>query len=241
MADLESNPITDTTVVVLAAGLGTRLRDVVSDRPKPMADMNGRPFLDYVVTRLASFGFGDIVICVGYMKEHIIDYFSKNYQGQVRFSIEGEPQGTGVTLKNAAKAIPGRFIVLNGDSYTIIDYNELLSYHIENKADITIALYEAIGNKGRVTLDGKRIIEFTEISETALGLLSTGVCVMEHSILDRIAENDKSFQIDTIPRLLEDKSIVINGYLPKRNIFTIDMGTPESYKYLLQNTKILEE
>jgi D-glycero-alpha-D-manno-heptose 1-phosphate guanylyltransferase len=77
----------ETTAVILAASLGTRLRSVVSDRPKPMAEINGKPFLEYLIKRLMSHGTEHMVICVSYMKEQIIDYFSKNYGSYVKFSI----------------------------------------------------------------------------------------------------------------------------------------------------------
>ncbi len=238
----ENSGIGSTPAVILASGLGMRLRSAVSNRPKPMAEINGRPFLEYLVKRLLSSGIEDIIICVSYMKEHIIEYFSKNYKGKVRFSIEKAPLGTGTTLKNAAGLVSGRMFMLYGDSFTPIDYADLLSFHVKNKADITMTLFRGEATHGgRVTLKGKRVVGFMKKgTETGPGLINAGVFVIERRILDRIPDGANSFEKETIPKLLEDKSIVINGYMSELNI-SIDIGEPDTYKYLQDNPSILEK
>lgn len=241
MADI-INKIESTPAVILAAGLGTRLRSVLPDKPKPMADVNGKPFLEYLIRRLNSYGITDIVVCVAYMGDQIIGYFSKNRICNIRFSVEESPMGTGGTLKNAESLIGGRFIMLYGDAYTLVDYADLLAFHIKSEADLTLTLFHGAGNKGgRVKLDGDRVIEFVEKgTETSPVLINGGVYIVEPSILDRIpAHKMVSFEKEIIPELLKDESIVVNGYISKSDV-SIDIGEPETYNSLLQNTDVLE-
>ena len=234
--------------MILAAGLGKRLKSVVSDRPKPMAAGEwGKPFLDYLVKRLISHGITDIVICVSFMKESITDYFSKNYKEYVRFSEEDVPLGSGSTLKNAKELIDGRFFLLYGDAYTLVDYRDLLAHHIRNKADITMTLHVGDCSRGGcVKLDGDRIIEFSGDPRAGQGLKNAGVSVIERSIIDRIpdthdiATGENSFERETIQRLVKEGSAIVDGYTLDSDV-SIGVGSPDSYKYLLQNPGLLEK
>ena len=88
--------------IILAGGLGTRLRDVISDLPKPMAPINGRPFLEYLISNLKTHGFTRIILSIGYMGEKIEQYFGSDYDGiEIIYSRESEPLGTGGALRLA--------------------------------------------------------------------------------------------------------------------------------------------
>ncbi len=226
------------SVVILAAGMGTRLRDVVADRPKPMADINGRPFLDYLVGSIVAQGFRDVIICVSYMRDVIIDYFSKNYSGNVRFSIEESPKGTAAAIKNAERIIDSTFIVVNGDTFLKIDYKELLEHHKRSDAIATIVLSKATGERyGSVKLDGNRVIEFTEKSKTPKDFVSAGTLVFDRKVLDMIPKDTEcSLERDTIPMLIRE-GFEVNGYVTDEEF--IDIGTPESYNYIRSHPNIL--
>src|SRR5271169_4361 len=105
-----------------------------------MADISGRPFLDYQVARLISKGITKVVICVSYMKESIISYFETKYGAGITFSIEDEPLGTGGALAKASSFLPKSFLVLNGDTYLPLDYQSLATFHSLKKAELTIVL-----------------------------------------------------------------------------------------------------
>ena len=117
-----------TTAFVLVGGKGTRLRSVVSDRPKPMADVAGRPFLEHLLDYWISQGVEEFVLCVGYMSESISNHFGNHYMGSgIEYSVDQGELGTGGALSFALSRFPqsGNFLVLNGDTYFPIPVPEL--------------------------------------------------------------------------------------------------------------------
>ena len=129
--------------LILCGGLGTRLRNVVSDRPKCMAPVAGRPFLEYLVRQLKRYDFADIVLCTGYMDDLIRDYFQDGTRLGVRldYSHEDRPLGTGGAIKLAQRFVSGKtFLAVNGDSILNVDLHQLLVFHDEKRALVTLAL-----------------------------------------------------------------------------------------------------
>lgn len=127
--------------VILAGGLGTRLRSVVSDLPKPMAPVHGRPFLDYLVERLVAADVDHVVFAVGYMWEAIRDHFGTQ-RGAVRFSysVEEEQLGTGGGIRQAlGYAKCDRVLALNGDTFLEIDYRSLYDFHLTHNSKMTVS------------------------------------------------------------------------------------------------------
>jgi mannose-1-phosphate guanylyltransferase len=117
--------------VILAGGLGKRLRPLTDERPKPMIEVLDQPIIEWQIKWFKKFGIKEIVICVGYLKEHIIDYIgSGNRFGvKVGYAVEEEPLGTGGALKNAQSLLGGAesegFFMVNGDILTDLDPNIL--------------------------------------------------------------------------------------------------------------------
>jgi len=179
-----SSALQNMDVVILCGGMGTRLREVVSDRPKPMAAIGGKPFLQLLVEHVASFGFRRFILCAGYMAETIEKWVSgvgyRDGGGQrpevgsqksevggretgsggrigVIVSREDKPLGTGGALWNATPLINGEMcVVLNGDSFCAVDYNAFIARHRETGAAATVAVtgLEDAGDYGTVNLDG---------------------------------------------------------------------------------------
>ncbi len=225
------------TAVILAGGLGTRLRSVVSDRPKPMANVGNRPFLQYLVDRLTSSGFSNIIICVSYMKDKIIDYFGR-YDARIRFSVEEEPLGTAGALKNAENLLPEQFIVLNGDSFTPISYSELVSFHKKNDAKVTIALSRSNETRyGRVILEGNKISGFVEKGSTSSSdFVNAGVYAIEKGVLNYIPNGiTYSLEKELFPELIK-KSVFMLGF--DSGVGFIDMGDPSSYAMLQRDPEV---
>jgi D-glycero-alpha-D-manno-heptose 1-phosphate guanylyltransferase len=228
-----------TTAVILAGGLGTRLRSVVSDRPKPMADVSGKPFLEYLIDRLVSRGITKVVICVSYMKENIISHITAKYGDLVSFSVEEQPLGTGGALSLASSLLPESFLVLNGDTFLSLDYDSLEAFHKANDADMTIVLTKPSGALiGNVVLGrSNRIVEFGEV-ESESALVNAGVYLMEHKVVDKIERGvPVSLEKQFFPKFVKEANVY--GYVSENNF--IDMGTPKSYFYLLENSDILKK
>lgn len=128
--------------ILLCGGMGTRLRSVVSDRPKPMADICGKPFLQYLLEMLRDKGITEVIFALGYMGEMIEEYFQGGsaFGLKIAYSYEEEPLGTGGAIRNALpKILEEEVLVLNADTYFPMDYQGLLRFHQENDGDFSLA------------------------------------------------------------------------------------------------------
>ena len=128
--------------ILLCGGMGTRLRSVVSDRPKPMADICGKPFLQYLLEMLREKGITEVIFALGYMGEMIEEYFQDGsaFGLKIAYSYEEEPLGTGGAIRNALpKILEEEVLVLNADTYFPMDYQGLLRFHQENDGDFSLA------------------------------------------------------------------------------------------------------
>jgi D-glycero-alpha-D-manno-heptose 1-phosphate guanylyltransferase len=134
-----------TVAIVLAGGLGTRLRSVVPDLPKPMAPINGRPFLEYQLEYWIQQGVSRFVLSLGYRHESITAHFGTSYLGiPIEYSIEEKPLGTGGGLLLAMQRIAdSEFLLLNGDTFFEVDLKVLHQYHTCKNADWTFAMFRS--------------------------------------------------------------------------------------------------
>jgi len=140
-----------TSAVILAGGLGTRLRSTVPDLPKPMAPIGGRPFLEYQLDYWIAQGIGRFVLSVGYRREAIMDHFGARYKSaELEYAVEETPLGTGGGLLIAAEKVgQGEpFLLLNGDTYFAVDWRELNAYAKAHDADWCFSLFRT-DEKGR--------------------------------------------------------------------------------------------
>ena len=134
------------SAVILAGGLGTRLRSAVPDLPKPMAPINGRPFLEYQLDYWISQGVRRFVLSVGYRYEAIVRHFGIRYKGaEIEYAIEERPLGTGGGFLAAVEKVGRRepFLLLNGDTYFGADWNVLNAYALKHDADWCLSLFRA--------------------------------------------------------------------------------------------------
>lgn len=128
--------------ILLCGGMGTRLRSVVSDRPKPMADICGKPFLQCLLEMLRDKGITEVIFALGYMGEMIEEYFQDGsaFGLKIAYSYEEEPLGTGGAIRNALpKILEEEVLVLNADTYFPMDYQGLYHFHQENDGDFSLA------------------------------------------------------------------------------------------------------
>lgn len=234
----------------MAGGLGTRLRLIVNDRPKVMANVGSKPFLEYLVEYLKQFGVYEYVFCVGYLHDQVMEYFANGSRLGVKidYSIEKQLLGTAGALKLAERYINGTFLALNGDSFLEIDLKELIKFH-QWKADSgehnrylgTIALTQVEDNSryGSVRLSDKWIIEDFVEKTTEKGrrfnggnLINAGVYVFEPKILSLITSSQQvSLEKELFPQLLED-GYQLGGF-PTQELF-VDIGTPTGYIHFLK-------
>ena len=216
--------------MILAGGLGTRLQSVLNDKPKCLAPINGKPFIEILLDDCIKQGLRRFILCVGYLKEQVIEHLSQRNDCEIVFSLEEELLGTGGALKNAERHIKtDHFIVLNGDTFLEVNYNEIIDWHCKKNADITMVInyFQNVGRYGSVTFDSNsKIIGFFEKGiNQGYGWINAGVYVMVKSILKEIELNiNSSLEFDLFPDCI-GKSIY--GYKNEGNM--IDIGTLVSY------------
>ena len=219
--------------VILAGGLGTRLRSVVSDVPKCMAPVGGRPFLEWVLAWIEPFRPCKIVLSLGYLSEVVTDWIQntmKDYPIPIEWVIEETPLGTGGGIKLAlSKVTSPRCVILNGDTFFDVDLNALCSFSEKAAAPLTIALkpMERFERYGSVVLDsGNRIISFNEKRYCEKGLINGGVYCIDCGMGLLTDKPDRfSFEKD----VLEPESAVgrLSGFISDGSF--IDIGIPEDY------------
>lgn len=218
--------------VLLTGGLGTRLRSVINDRPKPLAPVAGRPFLEYVVRELAASGIRELVFAVGYRGEMIQEAFGDGSRLGVRISYAFEETllGTGGAVRNAAPFLTDPyFFVLNGDTFYRMDYGALLRLRGERDLDLALVLrrVEDISRYGEAVLEDGRLARFNEkTGERRPGTINGGVYLMSRALLDEIPPGKVSLEQDLIPAWMREGrrlgGMVSDGYF-------IDIGVPEDY------------
>ena len=216
--------------LILAGGLGTRLRKTVGNKSKPMALINGRPFLEYLLWQLKKYRLREIVLCIGYLGNQIKEYFGdgRKWGVSIRYSQERIPLGTGGAIKLAEHLVKGdTLLVMNGDSFLDIALDQLIEYHYQKKALATLALVEVknIGAYGVVEIDKKRrIINFVEKSGgSSSRLINGGVYIFNRRLMDLIPEGKRvSIEEEIFPKL------VGNAFfgMPKK-VYFIDIGISE--------------
>jgi D-glycero-alpha-D-manno-heptose 1-phosphate guanylyltransferase len=218
--------------IVLAGGFGTRLQSVVSEVPKSMAPVNGRPFLEYLLDQLVSGGISKVILAVGYKSEVITSHFGAEYRSvPVEYSVENEPLGTGGAIRLALWKLQGKVaLALNGDSILQMDYREMYARHVQKNADITLALRKVknAGRYGSVTMNRSgRIMGFSEKNDLALpGLINGGVYLINKLFLMEPEYRGKfSIEHDCFGRNYETARFF--GY--RTDGYFIDIGVPSDY------------
>jgi D-glycero-alpha-D-manno-heptose 1-phosphate guanylyltransferase len=221
--------------IILAGGLGTRLRDVVDDRPKPMAPVRGRPFLEYILEYLSGQEVDRVILSVGYLWETIREHFGEAFMNmELVYSLEKEPLGTGGGVRLAMeKAGEERVALLNGDTFFPVCLSGMLDEHEGSDADVTLALKEMkSGDRyGTVDLDSAGwITRFREKGSFESGLINGGVYILERKAFMEGTEQMKyikfSLESDFIERQLD--TLKIRAYIS--DAYFIDIGVPEDFQ-----------
>lgn len=219
--------------IILAGGFGTRLQSVVSDVPKPMAPVAGKPYLVYLVKYLKSFGVEHIVLSVGYLSEVVVNYFGNEYEGiKISYSKEENPLGTGGGIKLALeKCTTENVIVLNGDSFFDVDIKALFALHLQKKAkaSLGVRLVENVGRYGEVVLsDMDEIIQFSEKSDKQeAGLINGGVYILTRNALEAFQANTK-FSLES--DFFQKQAGFNRLYALEFSSYFIDIGIPSEFE-----------
>lgn len=217
--------------IILSGGKGTRLKSVVSDIPKPMADIAGIPFLEYLLLQCLSHSLEHIILAVGYKHEVISNYFGDTFKGiKLTYSIEKEALGTGGAIAQAMECCnENDVLILNGDSITNANFNHLFGIYQNSRSEFAILIKEMkdFSRYGTVEVVEGRIIKFIEKQATQKGYINTGVYVLNKEkflnlSLPKKFSMEESFMESKVQEWHFD-SFVTEGHF-------IDIGIPEDYE-----------
>jgi D-glycero-alpha-D-manno-heptose 1-phosphate guanylyltransferase len=225
--------------IILAGGLGRRLNDVVSAVPKPMAPINGKPFLYHLFQWLRQYPVEKLVLSVGYMSENITGYFGNSFLSiPIVYAKEEKPLGTGGAILYALQKTSGdNILIINGDTYFPIDINDFHLFHTKNRHLFSIALkpMQKFSRYGSVECRENSIVKFNEKKFCSDGLINGGIYLANRQYLESKQMPEVfSFEKEILEK--EAGSSNLKG-LVFDNLF-IDIGIPEDYhraEYLLTN------
>lgn len=228
--------------IILAGGLGTRLRSVVNDVPKCMAPVNGRPFLHYVIEHLRKQGVDQFIFSLGYLGGSISQYLSEMYPDlNYRLCIEEEPLGTGGAIQLALRqATQQDVLALNGDTLFAVDAAAAAAVHKAANAECTLSLkpMQQFERYGVVETDSNGIIQsFKEKKYYDKGFINGGVYMINRQqFLSRQLPQKFSFEKDYLEKFVEEKRFA--GIA--QDAYFIDIGIPEDFERAQTEFKTLD-
>jgi D-glycero-alpha-D-manno-heptose 1-phosphate guanylyltransferase len=183
------------TAILLVGGRGTRLHSVVSDKPKCMIEINGKPFLSYILNYLNNARFNHVILAVGYLKEQVINFFGYKYKDiKLSYSLEEFPLGTGGAIKKASKLVTDdTFFVLNGDTYFNVDFREM--FLLNSKFTIAAKFLNDTTRYGELIINNNSVIKFNEKKFNKSGYKNGGIYLIDKFYFESLTFNE-SFSFD---------------------------------------------
>lgn len=218
--------------VILAGGLGTRLRPLTYTIPKPMVLIKKKPYLEYQIKYLKKGGITDILILVSYLGEQIIKYFGdgSKYGVNIKYSKEEKPLGTGGALKLAEKYLKEEFLIIYGDSFLPINYNNLIHfYRKHNKSSLLVAYKNDLNNisvpNNLMIGDDFLVKKYEKDSRnTHLEYVESGVLITKKKLISLIPANKPySLEKTIFPKLIKKGDLI--AYITQKRFY--DIGTPD--------------
>ncbi len=201
--------------VILAGGLGKRLRPLTEDRPKPLVEVCGRPILEWQIRWLKRFGINDFVLLLGYAKERVLEFLGsgRKLDINVAYVVEDEPLGTAGAIKNAESVLKNEdvFIVVNGDIITDLDPRPMIEALMKSESAVAaIALVPMRSPYGVVKIENGYVVEFVE-KPILEHLINAGVYAMKPSIFQYLPEKG-DIERTTFPKLASERKLLAHVY-----------------------------
>jgi len=218
--------------VILAGGKGTRLRPITYEIPKPLIEINNKPFLQYQLELIKSFGISRVLILVGYLGKKIEKYFRNGLDLglKIEYSYEKTLLGTGGALKNAEEKVAEEFLLLNGDTFLAIDYGRLIDYFRQRKKIGIITVYDNYQKIGQSNVAlGKQnlVIKYDKREAKGMTHIDAGAMVFRKIVLGLIPKGKIcSLEEEIFPLLIKAKQLV--AFPTKQRFY--DIGDPKRLK-----------
>ena len=217
-------------VILMVGGLGTRLRPLTQDMPKPMLKVGNKPILQTIVEKFAEYGFVNITMCVNFNASIIRDYFGdgKEFGVNIDYVLEQKRMGTAGALSLLKERPSEPFFVMNGDLLTNVNFEHIFNYHMLNKATATMCVreYDYEVPYGVVKMNDNKIIEIAE-KPVQKFFVSAGIYMLSPEILDLIPKNEFYDMPALFEKLIKLSKNVIS--FPIRE-YWLDIGRMEEYQ-----------
>lgn len=221
------------TALILAGGMGTRLRPLTDHIPKPLIPVGDKPLLQHIIDNFCKYGIKNIILCVGYKAEQIEEYFGNGEKCGVKinYSRESLPLGTGGAIKQAAKGLNGPLFMQWGDNLMDLNWNEVEKEYLKNKTPVLMVLTprEDVENFGVAELKDNKIVHFVEKpsrKSAPSNLINAGALVIDPKILNLLPEGKSSIERDCFEKIAPKGKI--SAYLHQGQWFPTD--TLEKYE-----------
>lgn len=206
-----------TQAVILAGGKGERLLPLTNDRPKPMIEIAGKPFLEHLIVLLKENGITEVVLLLGYLPEKITEYFGdgSRFGVKIKYSIGVVEDETGTRIRNAAPLLNEQFLLMYCDNYWPLDLNKLVGFYREKKVTGTLTAYSNINgdaehgrkNNVRVEKDG-HVTYYESFSEDPnLNAVDIGFFLIKKSVIDMMPKDNFSFEHTILPKLIQNNDL----------------------------------
>lgn len=221
------------TAIILAGGMGTRLKTIISDLPKPMAPIMNVPFLTYQLNYLKHFGIKKVIFSVGYLSEKIIAHYNQSFENiSIEYSIEKNPLGTGGGIRMAMSNLKEDLVlILNGDSFFDLNLEQFYNLHLEQKSDFSLALRYVNNSEryGNIEFNSSnQITSFIEKNQlNQSGYINAGVYILSKKLYLQNTKPDINFSIEKDFFEKQLNQLIIKGFEFKD--YFIDIGIPEDY------------
>ena len=221
------------TAIILAGGMGTRLKTIISDLPKPMAPIMNVPFLTYQLNYLKHFGIKKVIFSVGYLSEKIIAHYNQSFENiSIEYSIEKNPLGTGGGIRMAMSNLNEDLVlILNGDSFFDLDLKQFYNLHLEQKAEFSLALRYVNNSEryGNIEFNSSnQITSFIEKNQlNQSGYINAGVYILSKKLYLQNTKPNINFSIEKDFFEKQLNQLIIKGFEFKD--YFIDIGIPEDY------------
>ena len=221
------------TAIILAGGMGTRLKTIISDLPKPMAPIMNVPFLTYQLNYLKHFGIKKVIFSVGYLSEKIIAHYNQSFENiNIEYSIEKNPLGTGGGIRMAMSNLKEDLVlILNGDSFFDLNLEQFYNLHLEQKSEFSLALRYVNNSEryGNIEFNSSnQITSFIEKNQlNQSGYINAGVYILSKKLYLQNTKPDINFSIEKDFFEKQLNQLIIKGFEFKD--YFIDIGIPEDY------------
>ena len=225
--------------IILAGGIGSMLKGFLKDIPKPMAPINGKPFLEIILDHLNISGFKSVVLSVGHLSYVIEDHFGNSYKNiTIKYAVEKERLGTGGAIKYALNFCKQDYIfIFNGDTFLDLDFKELLSVKEKNQLNPIMVSrnVEDVSRYGSLVTNNNKLIDYREKKDFGRGDINAGCYILPRTInLNKNKIDTFSFESTSIPLIMTNKGFIVFKH---KGLF-IDIGVPED---LLKASALLND